>query len=323
MASEPLPDYEKLERRGGIPSSWEIWGDTLGALNLATPEKIVDAAGLIERGAVFALNWRLDLPDPPLFSRDPLVHEVRETPISADDHISGFNTQSSSQWDGFLHISHPAHGHYGGEANEASHGIDNWARRGLAGRGVLADVQRWRESLGRPIEHGTPELIPFAEVLATLEAQGTTVAPGDFLMIRFGWIDWYENLDQDGRKAQSNMASFACPGLEPGEETASGLWNLHVAAVAADNPSCESWPPGSNLPESERGGFWRDPEKIGSAFVHTLLLPMLGIPIGEMWALDALAADCAEDGRYECFLTSAPLNLPGGIASPPNALAIK
>ena len=36
-----------------------------------------------------------------------------------------------------------------------------------------------------------------------------------------------------------------------------------------------------------------------------------------------LAADCAADGRYEFMFTSAPLNLPSGVASPPNALAIK
>ena len=39
--------------------------------------------------------------------------------------------------------------------------------------------------------------------------------------------------------------------------------------------------------------------------------------------LEGLADDCASDGRYECFFTSAPLNLPAGVASPPNALAIK
>ena len=39
--------------------------------------------------------------------------------------------------------------------------------------------------------------------------------------------------------------------------------------------------------------------------------------------LEALAADCAADGRYDCMFTSAPLNLPQGVASPPNALAIK
>jgi hypothetical protein len=42
-----------------------------------------------------------------------------------------------------------------------------------------------------------------------------------------------------------------------------------------------------------------------------------------MWDLEALADDCAADGRYECLFTSAPLHLEAGVASPPNALAIK
>jgi hypothetical protein len=57
--------------------------------------------------------------------------------------------------------------------------------------------------------------------------------------------------------------------------------------------------------------------------MHTTLIPLLGMPIGELWQLDDLAADCAADERYEFFFTSAPLNVPGGVGSPPNALAIK
>jgi hypothetical protein len=53
------------------------------------------------------------------------------------------------------------------------------------------------------------------------------------------------------------------------------------------------------------------------------MLAFFGMPIGEMWNLEGLAEDCAADGRYDFFLTSAPLNIPGGIGSPPNALAIK
>jgi hypothetical protein len=57
--------------------------------------------------------------------------------------------------------------------------------------------------------------------------------------------------------------------------------------------------------------------------VHTALIPLLGIPLGEFFVLDALAEDCAQDGRYTFMFTSAPLHLTRGVASPPNALAIK
>ena len=45
--------------------------------------------------------------------------------------------------------------------------------------------------------------------------------------------------------------------------------------------------------------------------------------VGELFDLEALAADCAADGVYEAFFTAAPLHLRGGIGSPGNALAIR
>jgi len=45
--------------------------------------------------------------------------------------------------------------------------------------------------------------------------------------------------------------------------------------------------------------------------------------IGEQFNLEELAVDCAADKRYEFMLVSVPINLEGGIASPPNAVAIK
>ena len=39
--------------------------------------------------------------------------------------------------------------------------------------------------------------------------------------------------------------------------------------------------------------------------------------------LEDLAEDCRRDGRYSFLFTSAPINLPRGVASPPNALALK
>lgn len=44
--------------------------------------------------------------------------------------------------------------------------------------------------------------------------------------------------------------------------------------------------------------------------------------VGELFDLEALAQVCKEQKRYTFFLTSAPLNIPGGVASPPNALAL-
>lgn len=57
--------------------------------------------------------------------------------------------------------------------------------------------------------------------------------------------------------------------------------------------------------------------------LHVRILPMLGLPIGELFWLDDLARDCAAQGSWSCFITSAPINLAGGAATPPNAIAIR
>lgn len=329
-----LPDYDELPERAGLPVSWDVWpegdGRLFGCLNLLTPERIVEAAGLVREGRVFALNWSMGLPDPPLFGRQPFRHEVTggETSTSHDDVLHDWNTQSSSQWDGFRHIRNHAAatgtegtGHFGG-VDDHEHGIDHWARRGIVGRAVLADLGRWRASIGRPIRCGDADPIDPHEISDCLAAQGTQIQEGDVLLLRFGWIEWYEGLSVDERRRIAGVDSLRTPGLRPGEDLARTLWNLHVSAVGCDNPAVEVWPPGAVSSPEHEAEVRSDRSRLHEIFTHTLLLPMLGIPLGEMWNLDALAAHCADTGRYESFFVSAPLNLPHGVASPPNALAI-
>ena len=81
------------------------------------------------------------------------------------------------------------------------------------------------------------------------------------------------------------------------------LWNLHIAAIAADNISLEAMPPRQS---SYRETFALAVEDTVAAiehFVHFSLLPLLGLPMGELWDLEALAEDCATDGRYAFFFT--------------------
>ena len=330
-----LPGYSDLPRVAGLPSSWGLWGDIgtdrLGCLNMLTPERVVEAAALVTKGAVFSLNWSMGLPDPPLFNRDRYAHEVTgdQRSIGHDDLLDRWNTQSSSQWDGFRHIRNPAAqvdapgtGHYGG-VPDGEHGIHHWARRGIVGRAVVCDIGRHRESQQRPLCHDAPDVIEPDEIPECLAAQGTTLREGDVLLMRTGWTRWYEDQPPAVREALARPGGLEAPGLAPGEATAEMLWDLHVAAIGTDTPAVEVWPPGSPLPSDEVAAIRADPERVHEVFVHTLLLPMLGIPLGELWDLDALAADCAGDGRYECLFVSAPLNLPAGVASPPNALAVK
>jgi hypothetical protein len=325
VSAAPLPSYDELPAVAGAPSgsSWGLWGegDVFGCLNLLTAERVAAGVACARRGAVFNLNLDLELPSPPLFGRSAFEHVVHDFAVGHDDELSGWNTQSSSQWDGFRHMRHPVYGHYNGVADE-EHGIQHWARRGIVGRAVLADVARWRESVGRPLDPAGASAIEIEDLMATLEAQGVEIEVGDILLLRTGWISWYRGLGAGERAELAGAATGSACGLQRGVASARALWNLHIAAVAADNPALEVMPFGFGN-RDEAGSWKEDPGRAAETMLHFSLLGLLGIPIGELFDFDGLAEDCADDGRYACLFTSAPLNLSAGVASPPNALAIK
>jgi kynurenine formamidase len=321
---DKLPRYRDLPVDPRYPqkTAWGLFGedDDIGMFNLQTPERVAAAARRVRKGAVFALNWEQHKPDPPLFGRGALRHTVfRKNPVGhhGDDVLDNFYPQASSQWDGLTHVGDYEHGFWGGvtvqqlRASGDKHrlGIDHWARRGIAGRCVLLDVARFRAAQGRPIDCATADPISVEDLEGTRTSQGVTPEPGDVWLVRTGWIAWYEQQRYRVRMALADRGSFKAPGLLCSEAMAEYLFDHHPAAIAGDNPALECWPPPNAL----------EPD----GFLHHYLLGRFGIAIGEMFVLDALADDCAQDGVFEAFFTSAPLNIKGGTGSPPNALAIK
>lgn len=321
VALRTLPCYADLPVVAGAPpgSSWGLWGprDPFGALNLLTPETALRASEQVRSGEVFALNLSLHLPSPPLGGREAHQHRVVELPegYSNDDEFDHLNVQASSQLDGFGHVRHPRYGYYNG-LPLASLSIHAWAERGLVARGVLVDMQRWRQQQGRPLAHGTRDYITPDELLAALSDQQVRVEPGDLLMVYTGFLSWYRMLDADARRAIAPDPSM--PGLTRGRETLATLWDLHPCAVASDNMALEALPTERPLTDANE-----DPKHAADIFLHCDLIPLLGIPIGELWELEHLAQACAKDRRYTCMVTCAPMNQPGGVASMANALAIR
>ena len=321
MVTDPnaaLPQFDELPVTPGAPprSAWGLWGkdDELGTLNLLTPERVAAAAQLVRRGKRFALNWQLELPSPPLFGRETLQHIIkRRRPFVNDDVYLAYNPQSSSQWDGFTHYGNATYqGFYNGvtEAQvtggpDTRNGMQVWARRGIAGRAVLLDYQRWASSQGIVYSPGERHEITVEALRETARVQRVQFQPGDILLVYSGWIAWYLSLDDQERIALAAPPHTAV-GLAQGEQTLRFLWDEHFAAVAGDTIAFEAYPA-----HPERG------------FMHETLLALWGMPIGELFDLEALAEDCAADGIYEGFFTSAPLNTLGGVASPPNALVLK
>jgi kynurenine formamidase len=318
--SPKIPSYDELPVRAGAPAgaAWGVFGDDdeVGTINLLTPDRVVAATSSIRTGKVFALNLPINIPDPPLFTRGKHTHTVKIFPgaeFVLDDFLDNFYPQASSQWDALAHVKHPVHGAYNGIPDiqmtgrgGTRLGIDNLARRGIAGRGVLADVARYYDRVGKSINFTKAESIPLDDVKAALEDEGVELQAGDILLIRIGWTKFY--LSASAKIKEELSKETVVPGIEGSERTARWLWDNHLAAVASDSPALEALP----KPAGEE-----------MEFLHFHMLAFFGMPIGEMWNLEGLAEDCASDGNYDFFLTSAPLNIPGGVGSPPNALAIK
>ncbi len=184
------------------------------------------------------------------------------------------------------------------------------ARKGIVGRGVLVDGARYAAHKG--LDYGPTQRCPISPAMLDdiLAFQGTTLRDGDILILRTGWLAWYLALETAGRDAMQGMQrggedAMQCPGLEPSTATAGWLWDHRISAVAADNPALEVM-----CVRKEEG------------FLHRRILSLLGMPIGEFFLLEELGAACATRGRWSFLLTSAPLNLPGGVGSPNNAYAI-
>ncbi len=322
MNSQPfaeLPSYSQLPVKAGAParSAWGVFGDDdqLGCLNLLTPERIVEAARLVRKGAVFPLNLPVTQPDPPLFGRKPPQHHhlITGGGMVRDDYIDGFWPQAGSQWDALKHMRHPQDGLYNGVRDEdvgqgegSKLGIEGFARRGIVGRGVLLDIARHFEKGGRFLDPAAAVAIGPEDLGESYRREGVEPKLGDVLLVRTGWLRWYLNETSSEERARIAAGMVKYPGLAASDGMSQYLWDLHIAAVAADNPGVEVWPPAP-----------------GESLLHLRLLPHLGIPIGELWYLEDLAEDCAADGVYEFMLASAPMDLPGGAGSPANALAIK
>lgn len=309
-AFDDLPTIEKL----GLRHAWGVFGadDQLGTANFLTPERVLAAAGLVRHGEVHNVVLPLTEFDPPFYGRAPLEHSLFAPDRNSwDDRLDVFYLQGSTHWDGLRHVRAREFGWWGGLTDESQLqsgsgplGIEHWVEHGLVGRGVLLDVARHYEADEPGYDPHVERSVTAADLAATAERQGVELRPGDILCVRFGWIGKYKSLDADAKAAAASSYSFA--GLAADEEMSRWLWNRNVAAIACDNPAAEVSP--------------GDPA-VGS--LHRRVLPLLGLILGELFDFESVSAACAKDNRYDFLFVAAPLNLPGGVGSPANAVVIR
>jgi hypothetical protein len=248
-----LPSYDELPaaQRGGR-SGWGIFGagDSVGLINLQTPERVAAAAQEVRRGAVFPLSAEVRLFDPPMFGRRLPVHRVLTAPDDPglDDQLDDFNPQSSSQWDSLGHVPYATDAFYNGATkDDVIHGgrntIDHWARRGIAGRGILLDVAQVIGSAAAGYDPGAAVALTVDDLERCRAEAGVEYQPGDVLLLHTGFGAWYLRQGSPGRRRAADERTLTAAGLEHTEAMARYLWDSHVCAIVSDNPSVEVWPP--------------------------------------------------------------------------------
>ncbi|KAK7913892.1 hypothetical protein PG985_011595, partial [Apiospora marii] len=323
-----VPEFDELllDKNGPHGNSWGLWGpdDQLGTLNHLTDEVVSTAANEnIRTGHRISLNWSMTGASKPRFPRKLLEQKlINKAPLKhAHDDEWSFNSQCSSQWDGFRHYAYQKEAlYYMGRtaedfaASPVPNGIQHVSQRGIAGRVVFIDWYTWAtEYKSLEVDAMSSYAIPFPELLEALRFQGldpaTAFRPGDILLVRSGYLAQYEGMTEARRAELDRRYQTSKPdniGLRPSRELLAFLWDNRLAAVAGDSRSFEAWPCAE--PDSD----WH---------LHEWLLAGWGMPIGELFYLEGLARHCKAVGRWTFFLASAPMNVPGGVASPPNALA--
>jgi kynurenine formamidase len=294
-------------------SNWGRWGadDVRGTMNFLTPSKRAEAASLIRRGVSFSLSQSFDAngPQKGWRRRTNPVHTMLDTGTDAAAGVQGFPhgiggaddvismpLQCSTQWDGLGHIFDHGWAWNGRRAAEVVTSLGD-ARTGIetvagviAGRGVLLDFGDLPDGFAITTQH----------LVSQAAKEGVEIGRGDIVLVRTG------QLARARRDGWGDYAGGPAPGLS--FTTADWLHGTEIAAIATD-----TW------------GFEVRPNEFDDAFqpLHQVAIPHIGLFLGEMWDLDALAADCAEDGVYEFWLTAAPLPITGAVGSPVNPIAVK
>lgn len=303
MGERPVPERTEVlgylrERR-----NWGRWGvdDQVGAVNLVTARKRVEAAGLVRSGRAVSLSR--DFPKTPgPGNPTPSQHWMKTVPrgtggFAADFYGTFYHGWASTHLDALCHT-WDEQGMWNGRdpAREITFegatfgGVEHW-RNGIVTRGLLLDVPRHRGepyvSQERPV-HGR-------ELGEIARAQGITLEPGDAVCVYSGREAWQAaHPDRAyGPDPRPGLHASCLPFLRD-HDVAVLVWDM-----------MDLTPNGYDIPWSVHGAIFA----YGVALVDNALL-------------QPLAEACREEGRSAFLLVIAPLPVVGGTGSPINPLAI-
>jgi kynurenine formamidase len=296
--------------------NWGRWGDDdqIGTLNLVTDEVVKRAASQVRDGRRFSLALPLDQNGPqigftpgrenPVLSMTsvnaPYPPDDPEGFCASDDKVTT-SLQAATHWDALSHVSSGGVMYNGVPADAVTDGgstklgIENVTT--LVGRGVVLDIAR---ALGQDALTDT-HAVTAADLDAACELAKVTVEPGDIVLMRTGKMTQFLS-----GAVPEYCGVMGCPG--PSLQSAEWFRDHDVAAVATDNYQFEVFP-------SER--------EDAVLPVHIVHLVDMGMTQGQNWNLEALATDCADDGRYTVFLSASPEPFTHAVSGLVHPVAIK
>lgn len=294
-------EYEKWKTE---LSNWGRWGkdDQLGAINLITPAKRKQAAGLVKDGVSVSLAGDVNT-ERAADNAQPYEHVMTSAGATgAGDRLAvSFHGYAHTHIDAFAHRFFDGKMYNGvsyeevtTEAGAKKNSIYN-LHNGIVTRGILMDIPRLK---------GVPYLEPgtriFIEDLEAWEKQaGMRVSAGDALFIRTGrWT----------RRAKTGPwnAGLETAGLDP--SVLPWLKRRDVALLGSESAQDATPPP----PGAELGGL----------ALHDFALIMLGVHLFDDTNLDALAEVAAARKRWEFLVVAGPLPVTNGTGSPVNPIAV-
>ncbi|HJO12357.1 MAG: cyclase family protein [Gammaproteobacteria bacterium] len=279
-------------------SNWGRWGpdDELGALNLITPQKRMQAAALVQSGVSVSLAHNYskaasENPNPPF---DHAMSGVNGQGAFVMDRISfSYHGGIHSHMDSLCHMSHNEKMYNDfsrGDVDEE--GCQKLAitdvKEGIMTRGILLDIARLKGV--DYLAPGTPIYVEDLE--AWEERAGVTVQSGDIIFVRTGRWATPEGAGQGSAGLHASVAPW--------------LKARDVAMVGGDYAN-------DVIPSGVEGGTGLP--------IHQLTLVAMGVRLFDNLDLEALSAEAARQQRWEFLLTAAPIPVEGGTGSPLNPIA--
>ncbi|GAC19706.1 cyclase family protein [Paraglaciecola arctica] len=307
------------------PNNWGKWGkeDQIGALNYLDETQVKRGVKAIKSGERFTLQLPMIHGVGPVFpGRVPVMHFMaqdegiyssnKSKPLNggmkySDDAVFMY-LQGTTHMDALGHAWYSDKVYNGKSADTTVHGHDfvdiaQLGDVGVAGRGVLVDVGRFRGDKKHRLAPGS--CVTLDDIKDTAKDQKLTIEKRDILMIRTGSMGrFYDESDKQ------NWTALDEPGLCYSAELVKWIDDMEIPVIAADNLAIEL------ASQDVNGTNMIIP-------LHGALIRNLGVVLTELYWLDDLAEDSAEDGQYSFFFTVAPLKMKGGTGSPVNPMVIK